>query len=211
MITTGKFVLRSLRFYWRNHLAVAAGAALATAIPVGALLGGDSVRYSLERLALLRLGKTKLAVTSPARFFRSALAEAVKSAIPQNVAPALVLRGVVASGDGKVRVNRVQVIGVDERFWALGESPSNPPKLVDGQAIINRRLARQLGFGSPRASPSHIVVRIGKPNWLPRDAPLSSDKDLAVAARVEGGGVASDEQRGGFRLQANQISPARGF
>src|SRR5438093_13599306 len=107
MITIGKFVLRSLRFYWRNHLAVAAGAALATAILVGALLVGDSVRFSLERLALLRLGKTELAVASPTRFFRAALADDLAAAPKAfGVAAVLMLRGTVSAGDGKSRVNR---------------------------------------------------------------------------------------------------------
>ena len=40
-------IKRSLRYHWRSHLGVVLGAAVATAVLVGALAVGDSVRYSL--------------------------------------------------------------------------------------------------------------------------------------------------------------------
>src|SRR4029079_1975350 len=52
-----QFLLRSLAFHWRMHLAVALGVAAATAVLTGALLVGDSVRGSLKHLALDRLGE----------------------------------------------------------------------------------------------------------------------------------------------------------
>ena len=56
-------VARSLRFHWRAHLGVLLGATVSTAILVGALAVGDSVRYSLRSLALARLGGIHLALS----------------------------------------------------------------------------------------------------------------------------------------------------
>ena len=64
----------SLRYYWRIHLAVVIGSVVATSVLTGALLVGDSVRGSLKRLSLDRLGKIDFALVS-SRFFREDLAE----------------------------------------------------------------------------------------------------------------------------------------
>ena len=56
-------VARSLRFHWRSHLGVVLGTAVATTVLVGALVVGDSVRYSLRSLALRRLGSVAVALT----------------------------------------------------------------------------------------------------------------------------------------------------
>ena len=53
---------RTLIHFWRTHLAVIAGAAIATAVLVGALVVGDSVRASLRQLTLERLGAVDLAL-----------------------------------------------------------------------------------------------------------------------------------------------------
>ena len=113
-------VRRSLRFYWRTHLGVVAGAAVASAVLVGALVVGDSIRHSLRRFALLRLGGVELALAPRDRFFRSQLADELMSGALGLAAPVLDLRGVAASADGGARANQVHVLGVDARFWRLG-------------------------------------------------------------------------------------------
>lgn len=68
-------ILRSLRFYWRTHLGVLAGVAVTCAILTGALVVGDSVRFSLRQLALARLGRVTHAIATGDRFFREKLAD----------------------------------------------------------------------------------------------------------------------------------------
>ena len=68
-----QFLLRSLVFHWRMHLAVALGVAAATAVLTGALLVGDSVRGSLQHLALDRLGDIDQVLITD-RFFRQQMA-----------------------------------------------------------------------------------------------------------------------------------------
>ena len=71
---TRKLILKSLLFYWRTNLGVFFGVAISTAIIVGALVVGDSVRFSLRQITLDRLGRIEYAIASGDRFFRSALA-----------------------------------------------------------------------------------------------------------------------------------------
>src|SRR5207244_2553682 len=75
IMTYRTLALRSLIFYARSHLAVLLGAAVGTAVLLGALVVGDSVRSSLRQFAFARLGKTQLALAANDRFFRSQLAE----------------------------------------------------------------------------------------------------------------------------------------
>jgi putative ABC transport system permease protein len=67
-------MLRNLTAFWRLHLAVLAGAAVTATVLTGALAVGDSMRESLRRLWLERLGDVELAAVAP-RFFHAAVAD----------------------------------------------------------------------------------------------------------------------------------------
>ena len=206
-MTVWTLVKRSLRFYWRTHLSVVLGVTVSTAILVGALVVGDSVRHSLKTLALSRLGNVQLALVPQSRYFRAKLADDLETALNAVTAPVLLLRGTTANSDGTARVNRVQVLGVDERFWALG---TNRPMFDDGSSdaiFLNERLAAQLGVHEGE----EILLRVEKPGLLSRDAPLSTDDDSSIAMRLKVKAIVSDSNFGRFSLQANQISPFNVF
>ncbi len=203
-------ILRSLRYYWRTHLPVVAGMTVASAVVVGALVVGDSVRGSLKALALARLGETRLALAMEDRFFREQLADEMASALAAPAAPVLQVRGLAVTD--RAKVNDVYVLGVEERFWALGrtgmpaEEPGGNADLA-GQAVINERLARQLGV---RAGDS-IVLGVDKPGLMPRDAPLAVDVGSRARFTLIVRAVASDAQFGRFSLRADQIAPYNVF
>ena len=206
-MTVWTLVKRSLRFYWRTHLGVALGAAVSTAILVGALVVGDSVRHSLKTLALSRLGKVQLALTPQNRYFRAKLADDLEKALDATTTPVLILRGIVANSDGTARANRVQTLGVDERFWKLGANGLMFDGGSDDEVILNERLAAQLDVREGE----EILLRLEKPSLLPRDAPLSTYEDSSVAMRLNVKGIISDSNFGRFSLQANQIAPFNAF
>ena len=89
-------MLRSLTYFWRMSLAVAIGAAVASAVLTGALLVGDSVRGSLRELTLERLGKTDHALAGQ-RFFSAETVERFASDADVQgrfeTAPAILLQG----------------------------------------------------------------------------------------------------------------------
>jgi len=228
-MTSWTLVKRSLCFYWRTHLGVVLGAAVSTAILVGALVVGDSVRHSLKIWALSRLGKVQLAMASQNRYFRAKLVDDLGTALNAATAPVLLLRGIVANSDGTARVNRVQVLGVDEHFWALGNWNSDFGSQVQqfasqiairnselmsmfnggssDKVFLNERLATQLDVHEGE----EILLRLEKPSLLPRDAPLSTDADSSVAMRLNVEGIVPDSNFGRFSLQANQIAPFNAF
>jgi len=59
-MTAATLIRRSLWHYRRAHLGVAAGAATAAAVLIGALAVGDSVRYTLRRQGRARIGRVRL-------------------------------------------------------------------------------------------------------------------------------------------------------
>ena len=203
-MTRFTLVRRSLRFYWRTHLGVLLGTALAVAILTGALAVGDSVRHTLEQLARARLGRTTQALVSPEGFFRARLADDLEAELRALVAPVLLLRGSAARPDGRSRANDVQVAGVEDRFWMLGGT-TNP--LAGGGAVVTEPLANQLGLRPGDA----VVVRVERPSFVSREAPLSGRRDATVAWRARVGSVASDREFGRFGLQANQMPPRTVF
>lgn len=206
-MTSAQLILKSLRFYWRTNLGVIAGCALASGILIGALVVGDSVRFSLERMALLRLGKTELALLAPEVMFRDKLADDIGARLNAIAAPVLLQRGVASSADGSARANSVQVIGVDDRFWQLGSGDNPLEKAMGDEVVVNERLARQLRL---RVGDS-VVVRVEEPSLVSRDAPLSGGADGTVAMRLRVRAIAMDDQLGRFGLRANQVSPHNVF
>ena len=111
-----RLVKRSLGFYWRTNLGVLLAAIVSTAILVGALVVGDSVRYSLKMMVTARLGKTQLALFGRDRFLRAELADELAAELDTAVAPVLKLRGLVVNSDGTKRANRIEVLGVEHNI-----------------------------------------------------------------------------------------------
>src|ERR1043165_909835 len=164
-------ILRSLRFHARSHLGALLGASIGSAVLIGALVVGDSVRQSLRDMALSRLGKVEFALAGGDRFFRDQLAGDLKRQLDGEVAPVLQVFGVAVSGDGSARANRVQILGVDERFWKLAEQPRAAAKISDDTVILNQPLAAHL---NAKAGDT-ILLRLQKPSLLSREIPLASN------------------------------------
>jgi ABC-type antimicrobial peptide transport system permease subunit len=207
---------RSLRFHWRVHLAVALGVAAAAAVLTGALLVGDSVRGSLKRLVLDRLGRIDEVLVVD-RFFRQELAAELASqpAFAEHfasAAPAILFpSGTVERGEepGRRRAGGVLVVGATNEFWQLGDARWNsiePPQ--PGQIVLNQPLAGELGARVGDA----VVLRLGKANQIPADSPLGRKTDrvqsipsLTVTAIVPA------QSLGRFSLQPMQTAPRNAY
>jgi ABC-type antimicrobial peptide transport system permease subunit len=158
---------------------VVAGVAIAVAVLTGALLVGDSVRASLRRLALERIGKTDYAILGTT-FFRERLAGA----------PAIGLEGVVTHQTSRRRAGKVQVLGVDERFWKFHGWPTPTG------AVVTPALAAELGSRDEDS----LLVRVQKPSAIPLESLHGrKDEQLGQTLRVTQSGAAPE-----FSLQPQQ-------
>ena len=199
---------RSLVHYRRTHLAVVAGVAVAVAVLTGSLLVGDSVRGSLRRLALQRLGAVHWVITSTV-YFRETLAREV-AAHPDfsrsfgAVCPILVQEGRLTHPETGRRAAGVSVYGVDERFWGFhGVEPeqtfeSGPPS--GRQVLLSPEAARDLGAeaGNP------ILLRLEQPSNVPRDSLHGRRDRVGRTVRLSVGGVLQPSRMGEFSLSPGQ-------
>ena len=197
-----RFVLQSLRYYWRTHLAVVLGVATAVAVLAGALLVGESVRGSLRDLVLDRIGRTDEILASP-RFFTEALATAIATDPTfarsfDAAAPLIVARGIVTNQDNGRRAGNVAIYGVDDRFWRFhGVDRSGPP---DRAAFASQALARQL-----QAEPRHgLLIRAQRVTDVPLESLHGRKEDLGRTLRVELEAVLPRQQLGEFSLDPSQ-------
>jgi len=143
----------SLRYYAGTNALVVLGVAVAVAVLAGALLVGESVRDSLRQLALARLGRTDIVVTSP-MFFRTALAQ-------NGAAPLIVAGGAVAHDESKRTAGRVAVYGINEAF---GKFQRIEGLTISGrEALISEALAAELGAKAGDG----ITLRVAKPTDIP--------------------------------------------
>jgi ABC-type antimicrobial peptide transport system permease subunit len=203
-----QLVFRSLRFYARSHLGSLLGATVAGAVLVGALAVGDCVRESLREMGLARLGRITHALGGNDRLFREALAEDLRPGISNGLAAAVLrLPGLAANSDGSRRANHAQILGVDEHFWALAQSPPAFARDLTEGVILNEPMARQLGVKVGEA----VLLRAQKPALLSLEAPISPQGELATGFRLVVKGIVSDEELGRFGLQADQIPPLNAF
>ena len=193
-----------LWYYRRTNVGVMLGAALATTVLTGALMVGDSVRHSLTRLTLSRLGKTDFVLVAQDHFFETALAARLGEGSEDRVVPVLLLDGVVLAPEGDRRVNAVQVVGVEDAFWELAPAPMAVPRLEGGACRVNPALAGRLGLTGQGEG---LVLRLRKPGGLPVDMTLATrdQDDWSRHLRVEG--VQVPDTFGNFTLKATQSPP----
>ncbi|MEW6746262.1 MAG: FtsX-like permease family protein [Planctomycetota bacterium] len=200
---------RSLRFHWRSHLPVILGVMIATATLTGALLVGDSMRASLREAALARLGNVSHALGGRG-FFRAELADLLNVDLQSSksggrAVPAILLRGSVTHAGTGSRVNRIDVLGVDDRLWAIAGDASSPPcsMPVGRFVILNAPLAGELG-----AKPGdEVLVRVARPSPVSMETLLGRRDDLSVAMRLTVHSVLAVEDVGGFSLEQRQALP----
>jgi ABC-type antimicrobial peptide transport system permease subunit len=169
------------------HLAVGLGVAVGTAVLAGALVVGDSVRSSLKRLTLERLGQIDLALVSD-RPFRAELAQELASHpdFPpafQEVQPALLLRGSVDWLESGPQTGQaphaagVTFVGAAPDFFNLGEWSA--PRPGRGEVILNQTLAEALA-----AELIEFQITLGTAQFSLRSPPGMPPWTASQAGRV---------------------------
>ena len=180
-MSTRRLLFESIRHYWRTHLGVVLGSALATLVLTGALMVGDSVKATLREQALARVGKIGEALLCGERFVTwPHEAEKRPQVVARTFAPGpdaagvLMLSGTAASADGNSRANKVQIVGVDEAFWKLSPSGKDPfatTAATENSPEAGSRNAPRSGR-IPGGAPDSGAVSGDSPE-TPREAPQS--------------------------------------
>jgi putative ABC transport system permease protein len=181
-----RFILESLNYRRRVHIAVALGVMTATAVLAGALVVGDSMRGSLRHLALDRLQGIDEALVVP-RFFRAELADELGASRdplrPETkitAQPAILLQATLSHSSGSNDQNRsvagrVTVLGVDPEFWKTfartGPTISKP--IGSSEIVLNQPLADKLNVKKG----DEVILRLPRPSDIPADSSLGRKKE----------------------------------
>ena len=130
---------------------------------------------------------------SGAAFFRESLAGELAAA-----APAIALEGIVTGSNDGRRATRVQVWGVDGRFWRFHGSQEN--RLAGRDALSSPALAAELGLrpGDP------VLLRLEKPSAVPLESLHGRKDDSARTIRLRFAGSLTAGQLGEFSLRPQQ-------
>ena len=193
--SSATLVRRGLRHYWRTHLAVVAGVAIAVAVLAGALLTGASVRSSLRRIALQRLGNTGSILTSNTLF-----REQLSLSLPGSV-PLLSFEGLASHPVSRRRASRILVYGIDERFWQFHNLPA-PASFGPRSALLSPALAAEL---APRQGDT-LLLRLERPSDIPAESIQGRKEDAAAAVRLRFDATLPPDRLGEFSLSPTQGS-----
>ena len=217
---------RDLIFHWRGNLATILAVTTATTVLIGALLVGDSMRGSLRDLAVGRLGQVDYALVTE-RFIRESLAAEIRSDWRFQsrfalICPLIMLQGSIQNADATARVNRITVLGVDDRFWQFDfgsagrkrSSRSNSPPLSENLAsfgtrsvVLSQSLARELGVEAGR----DVLVRVRRPGDVP-DEMLFGRRDRGlVSMRLSVSRIVPADGAGGFSLTPTSGDPHNAY
>ncbi|NOU16423.1 MAG: FtsX-like permease family protein [Bacteroidales bacterium] len=204
-MTVIKFIIQSIRFYWRQHLAVFLGTVISTAVLTGALIIGDSVKMSLNKLVDVRLGKTRFALQAGDRFVRAKLASEIGVKMNTATASLLMVQGIAINPESESRINKIQVVGIDSSFWKLSDIKIDD--LSSDEAIISTNISQKLNIKVG----DEFLLRVEKTSVIPLNAPFSQDIDPSVAIRLKVKSITDDSSMGRFSLKSNQAAPYNVF
>lgn len=213
---------RSLRFFWRTHLAVGLGIAAATAVIVGALVVGDSVRGSLRGLVVDRLANIECLLHART-FFDPQLLEAIEvnslaahsgHTGQVSLAPLILLSSSTAESnrDGQVlRASQVQMLAVDERFLQnlqADQSALFGTAMAEDEVVLNAALAKELNVGVG----DEITLRLTEASGIPADNPLGRRDQTSISLpRQKVRAIVSDTGIGGIGFFSGQAVPHNVF
>ena len=204
-------IIRSLLHYWRTGIVVAFGVAIATAVIVGSLVVGDSVKGSIRDTAMARLGSIDYMLVAP-HFFRDELAADIShdrklKDKTRRVVPAVITQGTAENAESGVIVPNVGVVGVDRSFWKLyGDDTAN----ISGRNVaISAALAHDI-----RATHGDsILVNVDKQSAVPSGTLFEqkSREDTLRSMRLTVAVILPDNGVGGFRVNTGTDAPGNVF
>jgi ABC-type lipoprotein release transport system permease subunit len=197
------FTIKTFTHYFKQNLLVALGVVVSTAVLTGALIIGDSVRYSLAQSTFSRLGETTHLVSVTERYFRQEMAGEIEAVNPEiKATPLLLLEGMAVADGGQERVNKVQIIGIDADFEEISNT-SLFSELKDNEIAISQNLADRLQIKEG----DNLLVRIKKASLIPMNAPFVSAEETSVSLQATIKKVVQKEELGRFNLKNSQTAP----
>ena len=170
-----RYISRSVFFYRRVHVVVALAVAVSTAVIGGTMIVGDSVRYSLQEMTNLRLGRLTHVVRG--RFVREQLAADLADVTSAEVAPALLMTAGVErhQGDDVYRAGSVGITAVNADGWEFFDTADIALPEND-QIVLGFRCAKELSA----TAGDTVSLWVELPSAIPRDSLLGEREEVSA-------------------------------
>lgn len=156
---------------------VSLGVAVATAVIVGALLVGDSVRGSLRYLATDRLGEFRGALLAPRFFDRDVIENMATNEkngrlaglvpVPVTLFPKATIQNSASADRATLLSSSALLLGIESSYWLVGEGKTRDELAID-EIVINEALATKLDASVGE----RLTVRLPSLTAVPADSPL---------------------------------------
>ncbi|HBL77582.1 MAG: hypothetical protein A2W90_03285 [Bacteroidetes bacterium GWF2_42_66] len=173
---------------------------------MGALIIGDSVKYSLQQITIERLGNTDAVITAGERLFTCQLAENISKNSNMKTSAVLRANGIAIVDGGQIRVNQLQVWGIDSLFASFS-NVSGQFNLSGNEVLINENLA----FIMQIKAGDEFLLRVNKLSTFPANTPFVAAEETSISFRVKIKGIVGAKETGNFNLQNIQSAPRNVF
>jgi putative ABC transport system permease protein len=201
-----RLIFRSLAHYPWSGIATAAGIAIATAVIIGAFVVGDSLTRSLEKIVDYRLGQTTHTLTAGERLITGNLSRELNKQTEIKTAPVLKSEAILTVQGTELRLNNIQVWGVDSIFASF--AGSDIFKVIKpGEILISDNTAARLGLQVG----DELMLRMRSIGPIPPNTPFVSDEGQTVARRVRISGIVGRMDGGHFNTETAQTTPFNVF
>lgn len=193
-------VIRTLLHFRGLLVPVAMGVAVATAVIVGALVVGDSMRGSLRFIAMDRIGTIESVLVAPRWFDESLANNLSRNASQIGSIHSLVFVQQARAEKESFRASEMALLGVDPDFWKLGTiQPNRAPE--DEEIILNQSLAEKLQAQVGDSITLHVTSQA----VVPADSPLGKrDQDGTTLPRWKVIEILPDQSLSRFSLRSDQ-------
>ena len=186
-MTLHQLIHRNTVHYRRHYRLIAIAVCVATAVVVGSLMVGHSVRQTLLQRVDERLGKTESVVVCRQSFLSS---EVLNSPLWEKAPQGMLLMNGFVSVEG--RLIPVVVWGVDSA------------QVKRGQASVNTTLAEEMG------ATKELTLRLPHRGLVPSGSLFVSD-EYTTSLRLECASIRSAEEGGNLSLKNEQVLPMNIF
>ncbi len=203
-----KLFYRNMLYYKTSYLTVVFGILISFMVLAGSLTVGDSVRYSLSKIAGNRTGKTEFAVIKNSGFFSEQLLQNLSSIHKINASSVLSLNGFAVKDGGKIRKNRIAVSGVKQNFFDFAANNNRFNfTCTKNEAVINRKLAAEMNL-KPGDS---LMVKLYSKGFISDELSITDSRNKIIPLHIIIKDIVDSEDFGKFGLNSHQQAPLNIF
>ena len=171
---------------------------------LGALIVGDSIKYSLKMITYQKLGKTQYVATVGNRFFGNELIKKLKNILKTPVSACIITSGKAVIPGSQNQIPEVQIIGIDKSFHDFRKKKIKSI-LTNNEVFINKKTAQKLNAKKNDI----LLLRIFLSSSLPADSPFSDENTVILKVKVKK--ILDIDELSDFSIKMDHIIPENIF